>query len=185
MAQRENRDAWPNYPLENGGSGRPSASSQGNMRDQRPPVPAQSRVAQGYPSAQAAYNPAQMPDRQSQPQAQDPGGAYLQNGYGEGGMYQPSAQGQMAAQGSAYGAASYYPMQQGNVNAYGQPYAAMGQGQSYRPQPGQAAPSSTPSSTTTTQRQPVPQQPLASSQRTMQQQGVYQSSPSPWGAEGV
>ena len=85
MAQRENRDAWPNYPLENGGSGRPSASSQGNMRDQRPPVPAQSRVAQGYPSAQAAYNPAQMPDRQSQPQAQDPGGAYLQNGYGEGG----------------------------------------------------------------------------------------------------
>ena len=180
MAQRENRDAWPNYPLENGGSGRPSASSQGNVRDQRPPVPVQSRVAQGYPSAQAAYNPAQMPDRQSQPQAQDPGGAYLQNGYGEGGMYQPSAQGQMAAQGSACGAASYYPMQQGNVNAYGQPYAAMGQGQSYRPQPGQAAPSSAPSSAATTQRQPVPQQPLASSQRTMQQQAVYQSSPSPY-----
>ena len=41
----------------------------------------------------------EMPDRQFQPQAQDPGGAYLQNVYGEGGMYQPSAQGQMGSAG--------------------------------------------------------------------------------------
>ncbi len=181
MAQRDNGDSWPNYPLDNNGSGYPSVPARGVPGSQQSPMPPQPAGGQGSPSAQGrGYSPASngygqssAPYQQPRQQVQASGypAGYQNGGYTAAGAYQQPMRSQVAPQGTGgVGYPSPYGTTQG-LDAYGRPYPTAGQ-QAYPGQPG-AAPSlgSQPQASR-------PQAPLVPSQDVARQTAYQHTTPS-------